>query len=42
MTCPICRAKGGECMLTPSKLSAATATIGPIIHGIGVASKSNR
>ena len=29
-------------MRTPSRLSDATATIGPIIHGIGACRRSNR
>ena len=31
ITCPICRAKGGECIRTPIRFSVATAIIGPII-----------
>src|SRR3972149_11986443 len=42
ITCPIWRAQGGECMGTPSKLSVATAIIGPIIQGIGVCRRWNR
>ncbi len=41
-TCPICRAKGGECMRMPIRLSAATAIIGPIIQGIGVCRRWNK
>jgi hypothetical protein len=32
---------GGECICTPIKFNVETATIGPIIQGIGVSSRSN-
>src|SRR5262245_11666662 len=40
ITWPTWRAYGGEDMRTPSRLSAATPTIGPIIQGIGVRSRA--